>query len=121
MEIILGLLLVCGLGYYVLSRQPKKNEVQEPAPYKVETQEQPAWHTAPAEGSKLAENTLDVNHDGKVDLEDVKEVVKKARGKSTPAAAKKAPAKKVAAKKQQFEKKPAAAKTPRAKKSGTSV
>lgn len=50
------------------------------------TQTTPAWHTAPAEGSKLAENPLDVNHDGKVNLADVVEAVKKTRGRVKKAA-----------------------------------
>lgn len=50
------------------------------------TQSNPAWHTAPAEGSKLAENPLDVNHDGKVNLADVVEAVKKTRGRVKKAA-----------------------------------
>lgn len=52
------------------------------APYKVETppaekstDTAPAWHTAPAEGSKLAKNSADVNGDGKINLEDLKAVV----------------------------------------------
>lgn len=66
------------------------------APYKVEAPvkpqitdavtQQPAWHTAPAEGSKLAENVFDVNHDGKVNFDDVKEAVKKTKAKAKKAA-----------------------------------
>jgi hypothetical protein len=65
----------------------------------------PAWHTAPAEGSKLAENSLDVNHDGKVNLADIKELVSKPAKAKKPAAKKAAPVKKAAK-----------AKTPRSKK-----
>lgn len=74
----------------------------------------PAWHTAPPQETKpvtvesVAVAALDVNHDGKVNLEDVKEVVKKVRkprapkvgetaAKSAKAADKKAAPKKVAA------------------------
>ncbi len=46
----------------------------------------PAWHTAPAEGTPLADNVLDVNKDGKVNLEDVKEAVKKTRTRVKKAA-----------------------------------
>jgi len=62
-----------------LPTEAAKEQASKPeqAPYKVETTAQPAWHTAPAEGSKLAENVLDVNHDGKVNFDDVKAAVKK--------------------------------------------
>jgi hypothetical protein len=65
----------------------------------------PAWHTAPAEGSKLAENSLDVNHDGKVNLADIKELVTGTTKAKKPAAKKAAPVKQAAK-----------AKTPRSKK-----
>lgn len=90
MEIILILALLALAVWWVFFRDPLASKQEEPAPYKVETPpehvnpqitdavtQQPAWHTAPAEGTKLAENSLDVNHDGKVDLADVVEVVKK--------------------------------------------
>lgn len=97
------------------------------APYKVETppvnnktgdtvEPNPAttsWHTAPPENTKpvtvesVAIAALDVNHDGKVDLADVKEAVKKVRKPRTPKAEAPAkPAKEKAAK----PKKPAAMK-----------
>lgn len=95
------------LGYKALNKESETGRhpldsitPKEEAPYKVETPvvntktgepvspqitdavtQTPAWHTAPAEGTKLAENVLDVNHDGKVNLEDVKEVVKKTRAR----------------------------------------
>lgn len=115
-------------GYKQLNREDQTGRhpldsitPKEQAPYKVETpivnnktgdivspqitdsvtQSNPAWHTAPAAGSKLAENSLDINHDGKVDLKDVVEAVKKVRKPRTPKAevAAKPAAKKAATKK----------------------
>lgn len=83
---------------------PKAEEV----PYKVEAPvnpqitdavtQSPAWHTAPSADTKpiTVTSTLDVNHDGKVNFDDVKEVVKKTRTRK-PAAAKPAAPKKPAA------------------------
>lgn len=62
----------------------------------------PAWHTAPPQETKpvtvesVAVAALDVNHDGKVNLDDVKEAVKKVRKPRTPKA--EAPAKPAAKK-----------------------
>lgn len=116
MEIILVVALAGALvwwGYTQLNRKETKGRhpldavTNKEAPYKIETpvvdnktgepvvnpqitdavtRAQPAWHTAPEEGSKLADNPLDVNKDGKVNLEDVKEAVKKARGRVKKAA-----------------------------------
>lgn len=85
MEIILIIAVLAGLVWWFFFRKPEQPttistpvvEKEEVAP--VLEQQPVSWHTAPPEGSKLAENVLDVNHDGKVNLEDVKEVVKKTR------------------------------------------
>ena len=99
MEILVIALIAAGLVYlmyrtfYVKPTAPVKTEQvqavgEPPATVVVEGGGVVSWHTAPPEGSALAANTLDVNHDGKVDLEDVKEVVKKVRGAKKPAAKK---------------------------------
>lgn len=126
---ILALIILVGLfgwwGYRQLNKEDASGRhpldsitPKDAAPYKVETpavntksgdvvvahaatEATPAWHTAPAAGTKLAENSLDINHDGKVDLKDVVEAVKKVRKPRAPKATAtvKAPAKKAATKK----------------------
>lgn len=99
MEILLLVLLVGLVGWWFFLRTDKSKSSlgssSAAVPYKVEApqpeadprvtemaaSQTPAWHTAPAEGSELAKNTLDVNNDGKVNLQDAVEVVKKARGR----------------------------------------
>jgi len=85
MELLIGIILVGLIAWWVWAQfvktpePPKAEEAKvEEAPYKVET---PAWHTAPPEGTKPVsiENPLDVNQDGKVNFDDVKEAVKKTR------------------------------------------
>jgi hypothetical protein len=87
MELLIGIILVGLIAWWAWTvfaapakiEEAKAEETKpEAAPYKVET---PSWHTAPPEGTKpvVVENPLDVNHDGKVNFEDVKEVVKKTR------------------------------------------
>lgn len=60
-----------------VSKQPE-------APYKVET---PAPTPEPAPQPVAASNPLDVNNDGKVNLEDVKEAVKKTKTRAKKAVA----------------------------------
>lgn len=99
MELIIGIILVAAIAWALYSTYSKKtNEAQPEAPYKVETSanpqitdavtQQPAWHTAPLEGTKpvAVENPLDVNQDGKVNFDDVKEVVKKTSARVKKAA-----------------------------------
>lgn len=132
MEILIIIAVLAVFVWWFFLKEPT---VETKAPYKVETPVPaqdvapqplavdgagtvtPAWHTAPAEGSALAENVLDVNHDGKVNLEDVKEIVKKTRKPRAPKAeakAEKPAAKKAAPKKAAAMK--AKPKTPRSKK-----
>jgi hypothetical protein len=129
MEILIMVLIAGGIGYWmyknVSTKPADKSENtgitavgEPPATVAVEGAGAVSWHTAPPAGSALAQNTLDVNHDGKVDLQDVKEVVKKVRGKKAAEekkpAAMKAPAKKTTAKKATGEKKPRAPRKPKA-------
>ncbi len=89
MELILILIVFAGLVYWFGFRQAKTAPTTQTTSNKVESTEvttQPSWHTAPAEGSPLATNVLDVNQDGKVNLEDVKEAVKKTRTRVKKAA-----------------------------------
>lgn len=98
MEIIIGLILVAGIAWILYTHYSNKSSSeQSEAPYKVETPvnpqitdavtQQPAWHTAPPEGTKPVsiENPLDVNHDGKVNFDDVKEAVKKTKARAKKA------------------------------------
>lgn len=88
MELILILIVFAGLIYWFGFRQ-KDTPAAQPTSNKAESTDapaQPSWHTAPAEGSALAANVLDVNQDGKVNLEDVKEAVKKTRTRVKKAA-----------------------------------
>lgn len=115
------ILLLVAVGVFALwwfffrEPAPTSSSSQE-APYKVETPavntktgdsvevtpSTTAWHTAPPADTKpvtvesVAMAALDVNHDGKVNLADVKEAVKKVRKPRTPKAA---PAEKPAVKK----------------------
>ncbi len=93
MEILVIILIGAGIAYWMyrnvyISKPETKSEDkgivavgEPPATVAVDGAGSVSWHTAPPEGSKLAENTLDVNHDGKVDLQDVKEAVKKVRSR----------------------------------------
>ena len=137
MEFILIVAVAVAVLWWLFFRDTNVSSNDNSAPYKVETPnlvslgeppstvvavngqitdavtQQPAWHTAPAAGTPLAENSLDVNHDGKVDLDDIKEVItKKPRKPRTPKAEKPA-AKKAAPKKAAAMK---ATKKPRSKK-----
>ena len=101
MEILLIIAVLALAIWWFFMRETTKVESNS-APYKVETPptvntqitdavtQQPGWHTAPPADVKPVELTdaLDVNQDGKVNLEDVKEVVKKVRKPRTPKAEK---------------------------------
>lgn len=104
--------IVVYLGYRALNRESSDGRhpldavtEKNAAPYKVEppvvdnktgepvvvqAEQKPAWHTAPAEDTKpvtvesVVTQALDVNHDGKVNFDDVKEAVKKVRKPRTP-------------------------------------
>jgi hypothetical protein len=115
MEIIIGLVILVGVLYWFFIRTPNQDTVvSTPAPTPAKEEElspkTTAWHTAPPEGTQPThiQNPLDINHDGKVTLDDVKEAVKKVRKPrapkaeapvAKPAAKKAAPAKKAAVKK----------------------
>jgi cytoskeletal protein RodZ len=81
---LLFLVIIVGVGgwlaYNHFNRKAQEESKPE-APYKIESPDQPSWHTAPAENIKPVTLTdvLDVNKDGKVDIADVKEAVKKTR------------------------------------------
>ncbi len=120
MEIVLVIALAAlGVWWFALrdNKSPKSSTSTFDAPYKVESSAPaaeptpapaPAWHTAPPEGTKPAPmpNPLDVNGDGRVNMEDAKAAVKKARtgvkkavaGVKKSAAVTKTPAKKAAPK-----------------------
>lgn len=106
--------IVVYLGYRALNRESPDGRhpldavtEKSSAPYKVEppivdnktgepvtvqAEQPPSWHTAPAENTKpltveaVVTQALDVNNDGKVNFEDVKEAVKKTRGRVKKAA-----------------------------------
>lgn len=80
MEILLVLLIV-GLGglWYFTTRKPSTNTTETNPPA---TEEKPV--EKPAEPTVAG--PLDVNQDGKVDIKDAVEVVKKARGRAKKAA-----------------------------------
>ncbi len=114
MELLILVIIVGLVGWWAWTQFNKpepvetKTDSNTDAPYKVEAPDEsaPAWHTAPPGDTKpvtvesVAVAALDVNHDGKVNLEDVKEAVKKVRKpKAEKAAVKKAADKKPAAKK----------------------
>ncbi len=97
MEILIIVLIGAGIVYWMYRTVSSKPEYlsenkgivasgEPPATVVAEGAGSVSWHTAPPAGSKLAENTLDVNHDGKVDLQDVKEAVKKVRTRAKKAA-----------------------------------
>lgn len=111
MELLILIIIVGLIGWWAWSQfvKAEPTTTQSDAPYKVETPttDMPAWHTAPPEETKpvtvesVAVAALDVNHDGKVNLEDVKEAVKKVRKpKAEKPATKKAAGKAPAAKKE---------------------
>lgn len=92
MELLIGIILVGLIAWWSWNQfakakddSSKQESTPEAAPYKVDT---PAWHTAPPEGTKPVEieNPLDVNHDGKVNFDDVKEAVKKTKARAKKAA-----------------------------------
>jgi hypothetical protein len=94
MELLIGLLIIAGIGYVVYRNIDKKIEEKHPveptAPYKVE-----APLTTKADGighesvpiQPTISNVLDVNKDGKVNIEDAKEAVKKTTKKVKKVAA----------------------------------
>lgn len=96
MEILLIGIVLGVAGWYFFLRQKPEEKQPEVAPSTAINQKTgdvvettaPAWHTAPPEGTKpvTIENPLDINHDGKVDLADVKEAVKKTRTRIKKAA-----------------------------------
>lgn len=94
MELLIGLIIIAGIGYLIYSHYNDKAPGVSPspdpeAPYKVETPVIP-----------VLTQVLDVNGDGKVNLEDAKEVVKKTTKKAKATVSKaKETVKKVAAKK----------------------
>jgi hypothetical protein len=82
MELIIGILVLAGIAYvgYTWFNKEKADgshplDAATQAPYKVETPVAPVLTQA-----------LDVNKDGKVDLEDAKEAVKKAKSGAKKAA-----------------------------------
>ena len=75
MEILIMVLIAGGIGYWmyknVSTKPADKSENtgitavgEPPATVAVEGAGAVSWHTAPPAGSALAQNTLDVNHDG---------------------------------------------------------
>ena len=102
MELALGLLILVVVGYVIYVRNtsdkakpvnelPIKEEIkpESPATSATITEPPPApWHTALPEGTKPLPipNPLDVNNDGKVNMEDVKEAVKKTQARIKKAA-----------------------------------
>lgn len=88
MELLIGILVLGGIGYVgyrILNKE--KEDGSHPldsvtqAPYKVEP---PAAESAPV--APVLTQVLDVNNDGKVDLNDAKEAVKKAKAGAKKAA-----------------------------------
>lgn len=91
MEILLLLVLGGLAAWWFLARDTsdKSKTSAANAAYKVEQPAAaPAWHTAPPEGTKPLPipNPLDINNDGKVNLDDVKEAVKKTKARVKKAA-----------------------------------
>jgi hypothetical protein len=94
MELIIVLAIAAGIIWWFFFRKPVVDVVNTEPP-KVETPEQPRQENK-IDPVALAldlepmvirtRNTLDVNQDGKVNLEDVKEVVKKTRTRAKKAA-----------------------------------
>jgi hypothetical protein len=94
MELIIVLAFAAGIIWWFFFRKPAVDVVNTEQP-KVETPEQPRQENK-LDPVALAldlepmvirtRNTLDVNQDGKVNLEDVKEVVKKTRTRAKKAA-----------------------------------
>lgn len=88
---LLFLIVIVGVGgwlaYNHFNRKAQE-ETKSEAPYKVETPEQPSWHTAPAENTRPVTMTdvLDVNKDGKVDMADVKAAVAKTKARAKKSA-----------------------------------
>jgi hypothetical protein len=88
MELLIGLLIIAGVGYYTyrnLNKKIEENHANEPvAPYKVEpttTKVDGIGHESVPVMPTIS-NVLDVNKDGKVNLEDAKEAVKKTTKKA---------------------------------------
>jgi hypothetical protein len=87
MEILLVLLLGAGVLYYLYKKmnQPESFDSTGSAPHGVPTL--PAMpEPQPAPTVEAVQQALDVNKDGKVDLADAKEVVKKTRARVKKAA-----------------------------------
>jgi hypothetical protein len=88
MEIIIAILAIVGIGYFTyknLNKKIEENHSSEPvAPYKVEpttTKVDGIGHESIPVQPTIS-NVLDVNKDGKVNIEDAKEVVKKTTKKA---------------------------------------
>jgi hypothetical protein len=87
MEIILIILVIGGLWYaYKITTETKKDaDLSDAAPYKVEpnitTKPDGIGHESVPVQPTIS-NVLDVNGDGKVNIEDAKEVVKKTKAKA---------------------------------------
>lgn len=107
MEIVLIIAVIALAGWWFFLRTPQEVQKVETTPINTKTGDTvetvPSWHTAPPVETKpvtvetVAVAALDVNNDGKVDLADVKEAVKKVRKPRTPKAT--APVAKTAVKK----------------------
>jgi len=96
MELLIGIAILAGLVWIAYSHLNKKREElradnapkQEEAPYKIEA---PQIEAVPTPAPQPVESkALDLNNDGKVDLADAKEAVKKTKAvvKKTAAKAK---------------------------------
>jgi hypothetical protein len=91
MEILVLIIVAAGILYYVYKKLDKPNadgshplDAPTQAPYKIEPQLTTKPDGIGHESTPIQptiSNVLDVNKDGKVDVEDVKEVVKKAKAK----------------------------------------
>lgn len=92
MEILVLIIVAAGILYYVYRNLDKPNadgshplDAPTQAPYKIEpqmtTKPDGIGHESTPIQSTIS-NVLDVNKDGKVDVEDVKEIVKKTKTKA---------------------------------------
>lgn len=92
MEILVLIIVAAGILYYVYKKMEQTNadgshplDAPTQAPYKVEPQMTTKPDGIGHESTPIQptiSNVLDVNKDGKVDVEDVKEVVKKTKTKA---------------------------------------
>ena len=92
MEILVLIIVAAGILYYVYKKLDKPNadgshplDAPTQAPYKIEPQLTTKPDGIGHESTPIQptiSNVLDVNKDGKVDVEDVKEVVKKTKTKA---------------------------------------